>query len=73
MGDLIVMSRAKPLPAREMFVGHSAEILFFTGVRYYRMDESADVTVPDARVKRRRTPEQRRAAKQTRERRKALA
>lgn len=42
MGDLIVMSRPKPFPAREFFASHSAEILFFTGVRYYRMDDAVE-------------------------------
>lgn len=57
MGDLIVMSRAKPVPPRERIA--SAEILFFTGVRYYRMpDDAAVKTSLGAAVpaKRRRNP-----------------
>ena len=42
MGDLIVMSRPKPFRAREFSASHSAEILFFTGVRYYRMDDAVE-------------------------------
>lgn len=45
MGDLIVMSRSKPLPRRELVA--SAEILFFTGVRYYRMPDVV-VAMPPA-------------------------
>ncbi len=72
MGDLIVMSRPKPFPAREFFASHSAEILFFTGVRYYRMDDAAEpaklVAVKSAAgkrsaAKRRRSPEQNSASK----------
>ena len=75
MGDLVVMSRAKPLPTRDIVVGHSAEILFFTGVRYYRMDEPAEAVQAELpKPKRRRSPDHRRTAKLTRgPRRKALA
>ena len=76
MGDLIVMSRAKTPPARDLVAGHSAEILFFTGVRYYRMDEVAEPVVAVKRVlaKRRRSPELRRPARLTRQqKREALA
>ncbi len=73
MGDLIVMSRAKLPPARDLDVGHSAEILFFTGVRYYRMDEAEPVVsklaVAELVTKRRRSPDQRRVAKLKREQR----
>ena len=81
MGDLVVMSRAKPLPARALGAGHSAEILFFTGVRYYRMDEAAAPPVLAklasgeaaaaklAVPKRRRSPDQRSATKRARQQR----
>ena len=49
MGDLFVLPRSEA-PARAVVAGRSAEILFFTGVRYYRM-EDAVITTP---VKRRR-------------------
>ncbi len=76
MGDLIVMSRPKPLSAREFSASHSAEILFFTGVRYYRMDDAAEPaqlvngnTVAGKRgvAKRRRSSEPRATSKRLRE------
>lgn len=80
MGDLIAMTRPQPLPARAYVASHSAEILFFTGVRYYRMDEALEpAKLPPAAklgaAKRRRSPEQRIASKRQREerRREALA
>ncbi len=84
MGDLIVMSRSKAAPSRAFSAGHSAEIAFFTGVRYYRMDEVSEPTkIGHAKLvgaklavaKRRRSPEQRVASKRLREerRREALA
>lgn len=78
MGDLVVMSRPKPLPAREYFAGHSAEIHFFTGVRYYRMDDAmvapAAATLGAPKLgKRRRSASQLIAAKRLRDKRKALA
>ena len=63
MGDLIVMSHPKPFPAREFAASHSAEILFFTGVRYYRMDDAIEPAKPAAgkrgAIKRRRSLEAR--------------
>ncbi len=78
MGDLVVMSRPKSLPAREYVAGHSAEIHFFTGVRYYRMDDTMVApglaTLGAAKlVKRRRSASQLIAAKRLRTSRKALA
>ena len=80
MGDLIVRSFAKSLSTRDFDAGHSAEILFFTGVRYYRMDEVAELPAvarlgaPKLPAKRRISPDQRRAAKLKREqRREAIA
>ena len=78
MGDLIVKSFAKPLSARDFDAGHSAEILFFTGVRYYRMDETVELPVAPSMAKlvtkRRLSPDKRRTAKLKREqRREAIA
>lgn len=76
MGDLIAISRLKPLPTREFLAGHSAEILFFTGVRYYRMAETVEpLAIKLGAQKRRRSPEQRITAKLLRDerRREALA
>lgn len=77
MGDLIVMSRQKSLLAREFFAGHNAEILFFTGVRYYRMNDAAEpamLATVKRGPKRRRSTEQRLASKLRNERRReALA
>ena len=73
MGDLIVMSFAKSPPARGLDAGHSAEILFFTGVRYYRMDEAAELPIAPGVAKlvtkRRLHPDKRRIAKLKREQR----
>ena len=75
MGDVIVKSFAKSLPARDFEAGHSAEILFFTGVRYYRMEETVELPAVTKRgnskplMKRRLSPDQRRAAKLKREQR----
>lgn len=80
MGDLIVMSRFKSSPARVVDAGSSAEILFFTGVRYYRMEEPAEPAAQAATVqqatlakralaKRRRSLDQRRIPKLKREQR----
>lgn len=69
MGDLIVMSHPKFLPAREFAAGHSAEILFFTGVRYFRMDdalEPAKVAGKRATIKRGRSFEARTTANRLR-------
>ena len=74
MGDLIAISRPKPLPVREFLAGHSAEILFFTGVRYYRMAEAVEpLAVKLGAHKRRRSPEQRVTAKRLREERRLEA
>lgn len=84
MGDLIVMSRLKTSPDRAFSAGHSAEIAFFTGVRYYRMEEAAEPARPVkaklvgaklAIAKRRGSPEQRVALRRLRDerRREALA
>lgn len=52
MGDLIVMPRSN-LPSRPRNIpGGGATILFFTGVRYYRMNEEK---TPVATPKRRRS------------------
>lgn len=70
MGDLVTMLRPKSLPARAFVAGHSAEILFFTGVRYYRMDEAAEpvslVVAKREVAKRRRSADQRTAIKRLR-------
>ncbi len=80
MGDLIVKSFVKSLPAHDLDAGHSADILFFTGVRYFRMEEPVELPAlsrlanPKLLTKRRLSPDQRRAAKLKREqRREALA
>ena len=75
MGDLIAISRPTPLPNREFLAGHNAEILFFTGVRYYRMAETIEpvAVVKLGAHKRRRSPEQRTAAKRLREERRLEA
>lgn len=39
MGDLIIMKRSQDIARVAIASGESAEILFFTGVRYYRMAE----------------------------------
>lgn len=63
MGDLVAMSRSKPLPIREELAsGHSAEILFFTGVRYYRFDEREISPVIAAPARKRRPTAKQRAA-----------
>lgn len=63
MGDLIVMSRARPVPASPSRGGPGAEILFFTGVRYYRMEEAASPTTQPSMAElappKRRRPSQR--------------
>ena len=73
MGDLIVKTFARSLPARYFDAGHSAEILFFTGVRYYRMDEAFELPVAPGLAKlvtkRRLSPDKRRTAKLKREQR----
>ena len=51
MGDLIVMPRPKTL-ARTSAAGESAAILFFTGVRYLRLDDA--VAVSPSKIGRRR-------------------
>ena len=61
MSVLIAMSRPQTLPAREFPVGHSAEILFFMGVRYSRMEDTVE-KIPV----RRRSAEQRRIARRSR-------
>ena len=63
MGDLIVMTRPTGLSRREMPRNVSADILFFTGVRYQRLPEQ--VSVEDAIVAsppRRRTEKAKKAA-----------
>lgn len=68
MGDLVVMSRPQPQPARAFAMDHSAEILFFTGVRYYRMAEAIEpAAVKLGARKRRLSPEQRITSKRLRE------
>ena len=47
MGHLVELP-TKRAPARAVEPGHSAAILFFTGVRYYRMDEAAPPSMPCA-------------------------
>ena len=48
MGDLIVMTRpTRPSPAILAAGGASADILFFTGVRYYPMPETPAVVAID--------------------------
>ena len=39
MGDLIVMTRARPVPRRDGLKTDGADILFFTGVRYASMPD----------------------------------
>ena len=43
MGDLIVMTRPTGVSRREIPCDASADILFFTGVRYHRMPEQISV------------------------------
>ena len=52
MGDLVLLSSLKT-PARRIVVGESAAILFFTGVRYHRFADTADLPVPTASKRRR--------------------
>lgn len=55
MGHLIVLPLAERPSPRAPISGRSAEILFFTGVRYYRVtDETAS---PAAKPRRRRAAE----------------
>ncbi len=60
MGDLIVMTRPNQAVRRDLPVGESAAILFFTGVRYSRVTEPetalASVTPPRRATKPRRRP-----------------
>ena len=46
MGDLIVMKRSTGPSPRETSFDTSADILFFTGVRYHRMPEEPIVAAP---------------------------
>ncbi len=57
VGNLLVLPTRKA-PARAVEAGRSADILFFTGVRYYRMEEAAPVPT-DAK---RRSPRARKPA-----------
>lgn len=50
MGDLIIMKRSQDIARVAVDSGKSAEILFFTGVRYYRMAENE---TPSSLVRRR--------------------
>ncbi len=52
MGDLILMSRPK-VAARSVVVGETAAILFFTGIRYQRLDDSAAPPAPIVTKRRR--------------------
>lgn len=61
MGDLIVMTRPPKESVRSPRPnGASADILFFTGVRYYRYDDAPPVPAGSAR--RRRTDRRSKAA-----------
>ena len=51
MGDVIVMSRPRT-PASSIVAGESAAILFFTGVRYHRAEETLATPVPTIRRRR---------------------
>ncbi len=64
MGDLVLLTRPAA-PARSIVEGGSAAILFFTGVRYYRSEESA---MPAASV----GPKRRRSTKPRKSRRAVL-
>ena len=46
VGDLIVMTRANRPPCGLVAASASAEILFFTGVRYYRVPDEASPIPP---------------------------
>lgn len=60
MGDLIAMTHSTGTSRRAAPASGSAEILFFTGVRYYRMAE--EVLPQPPRPKRRRSDKAKRAA-----------
>lgn len=60
MGDLVVMTRSS-VPSRETaHLGGSADILFFTGVRYYRITD--DDLAETSELKRRRSEKAKRAS-----------
>ena len=56
MGDLIVMTRPTRLSPAIIGAGVSADILFFTGVRYYRTPEVPTVPLVDHSGPTRRRP-----------------
>ena len=63
VGDLIVMTRPNRPSRGPIAATSSAEILFFTGVRYYRMP---DETLPSSPEKRRVRPSKAKKASETR-------
>ena len=71
MGDLIVMTRPTGQIRREASRETSAQILFFTGVRYYRMPDHEIVEDIVASPVRRRTAKARKAAEAKRLKRQA--
>ena len=52
MGDLIVMTLSKKFPGLPPSSVGGADILFFTGVRYYRMTEDTPIVVAPKRRRR---------------------
>lgn len=60
MGDLVTMSRSASSFRRDPPPGGTAEILFFTGVRYYRMDDALEVPQPRPAAKAKKVVEKRR-------------
>ena len=46
MGDLISMTRSASTFVARPHTGGDAEILFFTGVRYYRIEDETPVATP---------------------------
>ena len=56
MGDLLAFSPSTTRRRPGHVAGGEADILFFTGVRYYRLEAHVDTTVAPAVPKRRRAP-----------------